>query len=84
MSRAAVTIRHVAEKAKVSTATVSRVLNNDPRVRQKTRQAVLDAMKSLGYTLNVVARSLKTNRTHTIGIVAPELAGDFLCSLQRA
>ncbi|HOH16971.1 MAG: LacI family DNA-binding transcriptional regulator, partial [Spirochaetia bacterium] len=63
MSKATVTIRHVAERAKVSTATVSRVLNNNPCVRQRTRQTVLEAIDSLGYKLNVVARSLKTSRT---------------------
>ena len=77
MSKATVTIRHVAERAKVSTATVSRVLNNNPCVRQRTRQTVLEAIDSLGYKLNVVARSLKTSRTHTIGVLAPDLSGDF-------
>jgi len=77
MSRETVTIRTVAERAKVSTATVSRVLNNDPRVRDETKSAVLEAMESLGYKLNFVARSLKTSRTHTIGVLAPDLAGDF-------
>jgi|YelNatPaOPRAMG01_1025707.scaffolds.fasta_scaffold06044_3 LacI family transcriptional regulator len=75
--RETVTIRNVAQKANVSTATVSRVLNNDPRVRYETKQVVLEAMESLGYKLNIVARSLKTSRTHTIGVLAPDLAGDF-------
>ncbi len=77
MARNNVTIRTVAERANVSTATVSRVLNNDPRVRDETKRAVFESMKELGYTLNFVARSLKTSRTHTIGVLAPELAGDF-------
>lgn len=77
MTRGNVTIRTVAGRANVSTATVSRVLNNDPRVRDETKSAVLDAMEELGYKLNFVARSLKTSRTHTIGVLAPDLAGDF-------
>jgi LacI family transcriptional regulator len=77
MPRGTVTIRDVAKKANVSTATVSRVLNHDPRVRAKTRAMVLDATESLGYTFNFVARSLKTSRTHTIGVLAPDLSGDF-------
>jgi len=77
MTRGNVTIRTVAERANVSTATVSRVLNNDPRVRDETKRAVLEAMEALGYKLNFVARSLKTSRTHTIGVLAPDLSGDF-------
>jgi len=77
MAHGTITIRNVAQKAHVSTATVSRVLNNDPRVRDETKNAVLEAMESLGYKINFVARSLKTSRTHTIGVVAPDLAGDF-------
>jgi len=77
MAHGTITIRHVAERANVSTATVSRVLNNDPRVRDETKNAVLEAMDSLGYKINFVARSLKTSRTHTIGVLAPDLSGDF-------
>lgn len=77
MAHGTITIRNVAQRANVSTATVSRVLNHDPRVRDETKKAVLEAMESLGYKINFVARSLKTSRTHTIGVVAPDLAGDF-------
>jgi LacI family transcriptional regulator len=77
MAQNTITIRNVAQRANVSTATVSRVLNHDPRVRDETKNAVLEAMDSLGYKINFVARSLKTSRTHTIGVVAPDLSGDF-------
>jgi LacI family transcriptional regulator len=77
MAHNTITIRNVAQRANVSTATVSRVLNHDPRVRDETKKVVLEAMESLGYKINFVARSLKTSRTHTIGVVAPDLAGDF-------
>jgi len=77
MAHSTITIRNVAQRANVSTATVSRVLNHDPRVRDETKKAVLEAMESLGYKINFVARSLKTSRTHTIGVLAPDLSGDF-------
>lgn len=77
MTRPTVTIKEVAQAANVSTATVSRVLNNDPRVKYETRQIVLEAMESTGYKFNAVARSLKTSRTATIGIISPDLSGDF-------
>jgi len=72
-----VTIRDVAKYAMVSTATVSRVLNNDDKVTDATRDKVREAMKALGYKVNFVARSLKTSKTKTIGIMAPDLSGDF-------
>ncbi|HNX72831.1 MAG TPA: LacI family DNA-binding transcriptional regulator [Spirochaetales bacterium] len=77
MKNQGVTIREVAEYAQVSTATVSRVLNGDPRVIDLTRAKVLDAIEKLDYKVNSVARSLKTNKTRTIGIMAPDLAGDY-------
>lgn len=79
MNRQNITIREVAKYAQVSTATVSRVLNDDARVVQATRQRVLEAMDALGYKVNYVARSLKTNKTKTIGIMVPNLSidGDF-------
>ncbi|MCX7028341.1 MAG: LacI family DNA-binding transcriptional regulator [Spirochaetes bacterium] len=75
--RRSATIRDVAFHAGVSTATVSRVLNDDSKVTGSTRSKVLMAMDALGYKVNFVARSLKTSRTKTIGIMAPDLSGDF-------
>ena len=51
-------IYDVSEKAQVSIATVSRVLNGNPNVSDKTRTRVLEVMKELGYTPNVFARGL--------------------------
>ena len=76
-----VTVRDVAEKAGVSTATVSRVLNGDPKVRPDTAVKVKNAVHLLGYRMNQVARSLKTRRTHTIGIIAPEFKNEFFMSI---
>ena len=72
-----VTIRKVATHAQVSTATVSRVLNDDAKVTPATRARVLEAVEATGYKVNIVARSLKTSKTKTIGIMAPDLSGDF-------
>lgn len=77
MIHKSITIRDVAKHAMVSTATVSRVLNNDGKVTAATRDKVHEAMAALGYKVNFVARSLKTSRTKTIGIMAPDLSGDF-------
>jgi len=79
--QSAITVREVAGKAGVSTATVSRVLNGDPKVRPDTAAKVMAAVDLLGYRMNQVARSLKTKRTHSIGIIAPEFKNDFFMSI---
>ncbi len=71
------TIKDVAALARVSIATVSRVLNDHPSVRAKTRKAVLEAVEQLRYNPNAIARSLKVRHTKTIGIIAPELSNMF-------
>ncbi|MFP4329582.1 MAG: LacI family DNA-binding transcriptional regulator [Spirochaetaceae bacterium] len=73
----AATIKDVARKANVSTATVSRVINRDNRIAPATRQRVLEAIASLSYRVNPIARSLKSNRTLSVGFIAPEIANEF-------
>jgi LacI family transcriptional regulator len=65
------TISEVARQAGVGVATVSRVLNGSPAVREETRRRVLDAIEDLGYAPNPAARALSTGRTQSIGVVAP-------------
>lgn len=72
-----ITVKEIARRAGVSTATVSRAFNDDPRVRDATKQKVLETAKSLNYRFNDAARSLKTNRTRTIGLVTPHLQNEF-------
>ena len=67
-----VTIKQVSEKAGVSSATVSRVINDTGTVKEKTRKLVVAAMEELGYRHNVAAASLASNKTITIGYVVPE------------
>ena len=76
-----VTVKDVASHAGVSTATVSRVINGDPKVTPETARHVQNSIKQLGYRMNQVARSLKTNKTHTIGIIAPEFSNDFFMNI---
>lgn len=71
------TIRDVARASSVSIATVSRVFNDSPLVSDDTRQRVLEAAARLGYWPNGIARSLITNRTHTLGALLPDLHGEF-------
>lgn len=69
------TIYQVSDLAGVSLATVSRVLNNNARVSDKTRDKVQAAMKELGYRPNSIAQSLASNRSNSIGILVSELDG---------
>ena len=65
------TITEVARHAGVGVATVSRVLNGSPAVREETRRRVLAAIAELSYAPNPAARALSTGRTLSIGVVAP-------------
>lgn len=78
-----VTVKDVARAAGVSTATVSRVVNDDPRISPKTRDRVLEAINRLDYKINNIARSLKTSRTYTIGFISPELTNDFFMGIAK-
>ena len=69
-----ITIYDVAKEAKVSMATVSRVVNNNPNVKEDTRLRVQEVIKKLRYTPNAVARGLASKKTTTIGIVLPDIA----------
>ncbi len=73
-------IYDVSEKAGVSIATVSRVLNGNPNVSEPTRQKVLNVMKEIGYTPNVFARGLGLNTMHTIGIMCADSSDLFLAN----
>ncbi len=80
---ASVTIRDVARAAKVSVATVSRALNGHDNVTDAVRQRVLTVASELRYSPHHAARSLSSRRTHTIGVVLPDLHGEFFSELMR-
>ncbi|WP_438354253.1 LacI family DNA-binding transcriptional regulator [Microbacterium sp. CJ88] len=65
-------VRDVAERAGVSTQTVSRVINDHPHIRDDTRRRVREAMAALDYRVNNAARALGTTRTRTIGVIASD------------
>lgn len=70
-------ISDVAKRAGVSVATVSRVINKQRNVRKSTEQKVLKVIEELGYIPNLPARSLKTSRTNTIGMIVPDITNPF-------
>ena len=66
-----ITVSDVAKTAGVSTSTVSRVISDNPKISQKTKDNVLKVMDELGYYPNANARSLAMNKTGTIGVIMP-------------
>lgn len=72
-----VTIKDVAEEANVSIKTVSNVINHTGSMRRQTRERVEQVMRSLGYTVNISARSLKTGSVNIIGLGIFDFAQPF-------
>jgi LacI family transcriptional regulator len=82
-AKGSVTIRDVARKASVSVATVSRVLNGKGPVHADTERRIREAARRLRYVPHGGARSLITRRTQTIGVLLPDLYGEFFSELIR-
>ena len=78
------TLRDLAAHADVSPATVSLVLRKSPLVAQATRERVLASIETLGYVYNRGAASLRTQRTHTVGVAINELANPYFAELTAA
>ena len=73
----AITIKDVAKLASVAPSTVSRVIANNPRISEKTKVRVREAMVELGYHPNFIARSLASQSTQVIGLVLPNSSDVF-------
>ena len=79
----AVSIADVADLAKVSISTVSRVINGHNIVNETTRKRVESAIAKLGYRPNVFARGLMINRSNILSLVLPDLHGEFYSEIIR-
>jgi LacI family transcriptional regulator, fructose operon transcriptional repressor len=79
-----VSIKDVAEAAGVSTATVSRVLSNGLHVRPEVRERVMATVERLEYRPNLVARSLRSQQSSTIGLIVSDISNPFFTAISRA
>src|SRR4026208_1463364 len=75
------TMKRIARELGVSITTVSKVLNNREDIGHATRARVLAKVAELGYQPNAVARSLTLRRTHTLGVVIPDLMHAFFVEI---
>ncbi len=77
------TQKELAKLAGVSSGTVSNVITGSAGVSERSKRKVLEAIRVLNYHPNLIARSLKTNRTHTFGMVVPDITIPFFPKIIR-
>jgi LacI family transcriptional regulator len=75
-----ITIYDIATYLNISATTVSRGLKDHPAINKNTRKKITDAAKELGYRSNTFASSLRSKKTHTIGVIVPRLNSHFMSS----
>lgn len=74
-------IKDIARLSGFSTATVSRVINNKGKYSLETKEKILKVIKETGYNIDSSAQSLRTNVTHTVGILVPDIKNPFFADL---
>jgi LacI family transcriptional regulator len=79
----AIRLKDIAAELGVSTITVSKVLRNKPDVGEATRQRILQRVKELNYRPNLMARGLASGRSHTVGLIVPDLVHTFFAELAK-
>ena len=75
--KASITIHDIARELKISASTVSRALNDNPRISQATKDKIKALALKMGYQPNIIASNLRTQKTNTIGIVVPLINRHF-------
>ena len=76
-------MKDIAADLGVSSVTVSKVLRNQPDVGEETRRRVLQRIKELNYTPNLLARGLASGKSQTVGLVVPNLLHTFFAEFAR-
>ncbi|TQI69316.1 LacI family transcriptional regulator [Gramella sp. Hel_I_59] len=78
-----VTIYDISKKLNISAATVSRALNNNPKISEKTRKLVAETAVAMNYKQNRLAQALKKGRTNNVGVIVPYINRSFFSSVIR-
>jgi transcriptional regulator, lacI family len=79
-----ISMAEIAVMADVSIATVSRVLNKNGRYSAETEQKVMKIVEKYGYQINQSAKSLRTSKTNSIGVIVPDITNEFFANIVRA
>ena len=82
-SKEKVTIYDISKKLNISAATVSRALNNNPKISDKTRELVAKTAQQMNYKQNRLAQALKHGRTNNVGVIVPYINRSFFSSVIR-
>ena len=77
------TITDIAKELNITPSTVSRALNDHPRIGDETKRLVKEAAERVGYQVNGVASALRSGRTFTIGVIVPTADRSFFSSVVR-
>lgn len=83
MKKQSVTIQDVAKSAGVSVSTVSRVLNGKVDVARETQDRILSVIEDLGFTTNLAARSMRSQKKNLIGLIMPDIAYPFAIEVMK-
>ncbi len=83
MAKERATIHDIARKLNITASTVSRALNDNPRISEETKKAVLKAARKLNYQPNMIAAALRNGRSNIIGIIVPTVDRTFFSSVVR-
>ena len=75
------TIHDISKSLGIDSSTVSRALNDSPRVSKKTKERILKKAEELGYERNMLASKLRTNKSNTIGVIVPRISRHFFSTV---
>jgi len=77
------TIYDIAERLGLTAATVSRALNNNPKISEKTRKLVQETAAEMNYEQNTLAKALKSGKSYNVGVIVPRIDSNFFASVIR-
>lgn len=77
------TIYDIAKEVGLTAATVSRALNNNPKISEKTRKLVQETAQKMNYEQNTLAKALKSGKSYNVGVIVPRMDSNFFASVIR-